>query len=64
MAGQIPDDLELSLQIALRMIDQSKRRDYAGKLPDDRDRGARRINAIDSLRPPIGDERFCMRMPE
>ncbi len=45
MAGQIPDDFELSLQIALRMIDQSKRREYAGKLPDERDRGARLIAA-------------------
>lgn len=52
MAGHIPEDFELSLQIALRMIDQSQRREYAGKLPDERDRGARRIAAklVEQLR--------------
>lgn len=52
MAGQIPDDFELSLQIALRMIPQQPRADFAGKLPDQRDRGSARIaaNLVEQLR--------------
>lgn len=52
MAGRIPDDFELSLQIALRMIEQAPRRAFAGKLPHERDQGAARIAArlVEQLR--------------
>lgn len=45
MAGTIPPDFEKSLQIALRMAPQTPRIDFAGKLPDQRDRGSARLAA-------------------
>lgn len=45
MAADIPPDFELSLQIALRLVEQGPRLDYAAKLPDKRDRGSARIAA-------------------
>jgi hypothetical protein len=52
MPSQIPDDFEQSLTIALRMIPQSPRTEFSGKLPDQRDRGSRRIAAklVEQLR--------------
>ncbi|QYE37042.1 hypothetical protein KZX46_21030 (plasmid) [Polymorphobacter sp. PAMC 29334] len=40
MAGPFPADFEVSLTIALRMVCQSARNDYAGKLPQQRDAGS------------------------
>lgn len=52
MAAVIPPDFELSLQIALRMVEQGPRLDYSAKLPDKRDRGSARIAAqlVEQLR--------------
>ena len=40
MATAFPPDFEVSVAIALRMVGQAARVDYAGKLPHQRDAGS------------------------
>lgn len=40
MPAAFPPDFEVSLTIALRMVRQAARNDYAGKLPYQRDAGS------------------------
>lgn len=40
MATVLPPDFEVSVALALRMVRQSARNDYAGKLPHHRDIGS------------------------
>jgi hypothetical protein len=43
MSASLPDCLQTDLVIALRMIENGPRRDYASKLSMDRDNGSRKI---------------------
>lgn len=45
MPDHINPEFELSLVIALRMVEQGPRLDYAAKLPHQRDHGSARIAA-------------------
>lgn len=67
MPSTIPDDFQLDLEIALRMVEQDPRHDFATRLPHLRDQGAKRIAArvIERLRlsgwqieaPPLASDR-------